>query len=160
MACPASFYCPAFGMIIGTACEAGSYCPGSDDVYPGSATFIQIRPTPCPAGTYGSPASASASSDCITCAIGKYCDTPGQLITGGTCDSGFVCGTGNDRPGPYATTFDGVSGNSGKCSAAHYCSAGSTTQEPCPSKEYSDTAQSSTCLTCPPGSYCTGGSSK
>lgn len=147
-------------MTAGIECDAGSYCPGTNDVYPGSATTIQIRPTPCPAGTYGSAAGSDDSGDCTACDAGSYCDTPGQLVVGGTCEAGFVCVEGNDRPGPYASVYDQGTSTSGKCTVGHYCEGGALTETACPAKFYSVNQQSSSCLSCPPGSYCTGGAHK
>ncbi len=110
-------------MLVGTDCDEGSYCPGTNDVYPGSATFVQIRSTPCPVGTYGAPKNSDAPGDCKPCDNGKFCDTPGQLVTGGLCEAGFVCLTGNDRPGPYAAIFDGT--NSGKAAIGFSSPSGS-----------------------------------
>ena len=92
-------------MIAGITCIKGHYCEGTNDKFPGSATKIQIKSTPCPAGTYGAPANSQSSAACLPCDEGKYCDTPGQLVTGGDCAAGFICLTGNDRPGPYVTDY-------------------------------------------------------
>ena len=56
LACPAGKYCASFKMTVGDDCLKGHFCEGTNDVYPGSATKIQIKSTPCPAGTYGAPA--------------------------------------------------------------------------------------------------------
>jgi hypothetical protein len=49
-----------------TECIEGYYCEGSN-----------IYPTPCPAGTYGSPESSDEVGDCLPCDATKYCDTVG-----------------------------------------------------------------------------------
>ena len=118
--CPAGRYCPDFGMTEGVECEAGSYCPDED-----ATGAPQIRPTPCPAGTHDSPAGASLESQCVACLAGQFCDTPGQIQTSGNCDSGFICVSGDDRPGPFATSY--VSGSqSGRCNEGNSCGAGDT----------------------------------
>lgn len=64
-------------------CLAGSYCEGGD-----------IYPTPCPVGTYNSPAGSDAVGDCLDCLATKYCDTVGQIDTSDICGDGFICLTG------------------------------------------------------------------
>lgn len=178
--CPAGFYCPEFGLTVGTSCEKGYYCPGTSGGNSGKTdmgasgsyptpTFIQIRPTPCPAGKRGcslddgSCQGWSSDTQCIACDIGKFCDTPGQISDSGSCDSGFVCGSGIDRPGPYATvtSIDSVTGlwYSGKCISGSKCTAGANEPTSCPATTYTPSTgvQYSECLTCPPGSYCLGG---
>ena len=130
-------YCPDFKMTVGTDCTKGHFCAGTNGDYPGSATLIQIKPTPCPAGTYGAPAKANGTNQCLACTDGNYCDTPGQLVTGGPCESGFICLKGNDRPGPYVTAYKKNPETSGKCDPGNFCEAGVTTQTPCPTKFYS-----------------------
>ena len=103
-----------------------------DSVYPANYR-IQIRPTPCPAGTYGSPAGSDSVNGCKKCEKGEYCDTPGQLTTAGKCESGFVCKEeGHDRPGPYVTA---------RCPETYYCPAGTELEKPCLARFYSDTKQ-------------------
>lgn len=137
-------------MIIGLECEAGSYCPGTTDHL--------ISPTPCPAGTFGAPSGSDEDTDCLLCTQGDYCDTPGQIQTSGNCAAGFICEEENNaRPGPYVTTHDAILKTSGKCNVGYYCTIGAAAQEICPVKLYAEQLQHSECLTCPPGSYCSGG---
>ena len=49
-------------------CLKGYFCPGGD-----------IYPKPCPIGTYGSPAGAISSTECLTCDAGSFCDTVGAV---------------------------------------------------------------------------------
>ena len=162
--CPITTYCPSFGMTEGIECDAGFYCPGTTSTYfydgttaPPTTFFIQIRSTPCPAGTMNSPAGSGAISECLDCTAGFYCDTPGSIQYTNVCAAGFVCGAGNDREGPYVTSYS-TSGDSGKCTAGNYCTAGVTSQQTCPTTTYSISDQTTECLTCPPGNYCKGSS--
>jgi len=106
-------------MTVGTDCDKGSYCEGSNANYPGAATKVQIRPTPCPAGTYGAPLGSSSVTACKACDAGKYCDIPGQIETGGLCEAGFICLTGNDRPGPYVKDYNLATSTSGVCNVGY-----------------------------------------
>jgi hypothetical protein len=147
--CPASEYCEGFASTAGTQCTKGYYCPQGS-----------ISPTPCPAGRYGSPDGASVLTECVLCDATYYCDAPGQFALGNRCAAGFICDTGNDRPGPYATTSSGTS--SGKCPAGVACTTGAHltvnvgAYAVCPQGQYNDRAGASVCLDCPPGYYCLG----
>ena len=118
--CPAGTYCNQFSMTEGVECETGHYCPGTDSTHPGEATFVQLRQTPCPAGTYGAPAGSKSDEACILCENGKYCDLVGSQSPRGDCASGFICLRGNARPGPYATLYI-ENEQSGKCPIGTYC---------------------------------------
>ena len=149
--CLAGEYCADFGMTAGEACPQGYHCP-----------LGSISPTPCPPGKYGSPPSSQSEAACLPCDAQYFCPTPGQFELASKCASGFVCGTGNDRAGPYATTSDGTS--SGKCPVGVACGSGATQSDAayvlCPAGSYNDKAGAEACLECPPGSYCTGLSAK
>lgn len=101
-ACTSSNYCPDFQMTTVTECLAGSYCPGDTD----NDGVGDIYPTPCPVGTFNSPAGSSSDSQCTQCTATKYCDTVGQTDVTDRCADGFICVGGDSRPGPYATTYD------------------------------------------------------
>ena len=124
-------------------CIKGSYCPGGD-----------IYPVPCPAGTYNSPDGSDDVGDCLECPSTQYCETAGQLSTTDKCAEGFVCLTGNDRPGPYIEIFNGTV--SGRCPSGAYCDAGATDFVACSAGTYQDTTQNGECERCPPGYFCTG----
>ena len=140
-------------MTVGYDCEKGYYCEGTDGTTDMTETVadmasrrVQIRPTPCPIGTHGdeddtSGTRWSSSNDCIACEAGSFCDTPGQIANSGSCDSGFICGEGQSRPGPYATVYDkdglgNVNVASGKCSSGNKCSAGALEPTACAAKFY------------------------
>ena len=116
--CPIGEYCPEFGMTAGTPCEKGYFCPEGS-----------ISPTPCPPGKYGTSAGGtSEATACTLCDATHYCDTPGTFEVGDKCASGFICGEGMDRPGPYIATSNGVS--SGKCPVGYACESGATQGDP------------------------------
>ena len=133
VACTAGSFCPGTGLYDATdgstpsECEAGIVCDADscaattvtngaytcqwtdtpfDGTYSQGPTLIQIQPSPCLVGTMNSPTDAKLSTQCIDCTAGYFCDTPGQIAASGQCDDGFICGTGNDRAGPYVTVHD------------------------------------------------------
>ena len=115
-------------------CLAGSYCDGVDAA---NNPEGEIYPTPCPPGTYNSPANSQFANQCLTCPDTKYCMFPGQLTPEDNCASGFICKTGNDRPGPYIQTSDG-STTSGKCPEGAFCESGATSMTACLAGTYMD----------------------
>lgn len=127
-------------------CEIGYYCPGSN-----------VFPTPCPIGTYGTLAGQDAVSDCKACDAQQYCDTVGQPAPADYCHAGFICLTGNSRPGPYVTVYNPTTQVSGRCPVGYICRAGEATYEFCPATTYQPAEQTDSCESCPPGKYCTGG---
>jgi hypothetical protein len=50
------------------------------------------------------------------------------------------------------------SGPSGYCPIGHMCGAGDEVPTSCPETQYQSETGAASCLYCPPGSYCTGGS--
>jgi hypothetical protein len=148
--CPAGYYCPDFAMQVSTTypCTAGYFCLAGS-----------IYPTPCPAGTFGSPASSVDSTACQACTATKYCDTVGQIDVADFCADGFVCTGGDDRSGPYITTYDFTTKTpSGQCPIGYKCPSGSADATECEATKYQPTTGVASCEYCPPGKYCTGGS--
>jgi len=151
--CIAGTYCEGWAATVGTTCTKGYYCEAGS-----------ISPTPCPPGSYGSPDGALAVGECLPCDATYYCEAPGQFALGTKCASGFICDTGSDRSGPYATTSTGTT--NGKCPAGVACStgahlvSGASNYAICPQGSYNDKSGASECLDCPPGYYCLGQSHK
>lgn len=87
-------------MTLPIPCLAGYYCPEG-----------AIYPTPCPTGTFNSPASSTSVSACLACTATNYCGLVGQVAVTDVCAPGFICTGGDDRPGPYKATYSaGTSG--------------------------------------------------
>ena len=107
---------------------------------------MQIRPTPCPAGTYAAPAGSDEESDCLACPAQQYCETPGLIEPTDNCAPGFVCVEGNnDRPGPYATTYSSSPLTSGKCTEGSYCTEGAAAPITCETTTYNNYEQATEC---------------
>lgn len=140
--CTAGFYCTAIGSrytVIpadfasnrGGICPIGKYCPT------GTTT-----PQDCPVGTYSASTGLTASTDCYTCPAGYFCSTTGMTdYTGSVCPAGYYCPNGS------------TSGTTNPCPIGYMCPLGSGDKVICDGGTYQDTAQQSTCKTCPKGSY-------
>jgi hypothetical protein len=114
-------------MKAGIVCIAGHYCPAGS-----------IYPNPCPAGTYvpkigGVDQLGLVSfAVCTQCDASNYCENIGDTQVTGLCAPGFICGPGQDRPGPYATTHNPlIASSNGKCPAKAYCEQGATIGKAC-----------------------------
>ena len=140
-------------MTAGKQCIAGHYCPAGS-----------IYPNPCPAGTYVPKIGGVdqlglvSSAVCTPCDVSNYCENIGDTQVTGLCAPGFVCGTGMDRPGPYATTHNPlIASSNGKCPSKAYCEQGTTLGKACGDGFYQDGVQQSECFPSPPGKYCVAG---
>lgn len=142
LACPGGFYCPLSAVSVPTVSPAGYY---SEE---GSET-----PVSCSAGTFSPLTSRSSSAACRSCTPGKYCNTAGATAESGDCDAGSVCLFGSQT-----SSHEALSTRGAPCYAGFYCPSGSSTMFPCPSGTYNTLTKmsdSSACMACPAGSYCT-----
>ncbi|XP_071497018.1 uncharacterized protein [Diadema antillarum] len=183
IACDPGYYCAGDNNPEPTGpCRAGYYCTG------GSGTPIQhevpaghysqdaaYKAEPCERGTYQT---ATASSSCLDCPQGAYCNssgtaTPEPCLSGHYCPPRTIipipCPLGTFRfetsaqsvgdcntcdPGKFCGET-GLSAVSGDCAAGHYCLGGADTSHP-----YVTECANSTVLgggECPPGYYCPAG---
>jgi hypothetical protein len=149
--CPAGYYCPS-GASTYSACSAGSYSTS------GSSSC-----TSCPPGKYSS---TSASSSCSNCAGGYYGSSYGNTSStcDGCCEGGHYCPAGStssmQNRCPSGTDSDPYSDSSADCIA---CPAGTFYMDSInypvgTSVLYIECENGyNNCITCPEGSYCTGG---
>ncbi|GMF37121.1 unnamed protein product [Phytophthora fragariaefolia] len=164
--CAAGSFCPprsesAFGKTEENethTCPAGSYCP--------EGTYL---PIPCPVGTYSNETGLVKTTDCIFCDEGMYCNDVGLVEPSGLCDAGFFCKRNNTCSNPSSGVIKIVTNaaNSAElsiyfggqsCPTGSYCPQGAASPILCPEGSYTNTTGSPTCLTCPPGFYCSLGS--
>ena len=175
--CTNGYVCPKGSTTAtDTLCPLGFYCQQKSV----SGTNI-MAVLPCPAGKYGATEGLSDSTGCSACPAGYYCPYAG-MSTPMTCPQGAYC-SGNDHytmctSGTYNPNKGGsAAGSCINCPVGNYCPQGSpqpipctpgyycagTTDTPsgmCPDGKYSmvlPISQSSDCLTCPKGYYCTSG---
>ena len=143
--CPGGQYCNVSGTFQVLPCPAGYYCPQGT-----------VNPLPCPPGRFRSTTGAVLETDCSLCSPGKYCPDRGMSFGGYDCDAGFACVSGADNQAPVTTSFP----SNGPCPVGHFCVAGTSVPQPCPSGTYMPTTQAaseSQCISCTPGRYCAGG---
>lgn len=168
--CSSGYYCiggQTSSTPTGATCNTGSYCP--------AGSFESI---PCGVGTYQS---STGQSSCLTCPPGLVC---GQgTITGTACGVGYYCpaGTGiaTQYPCPAGSYSDvaslsacktcpagsvcgaGATNTNTVCPQYYYCPAGTATALLCPLGTYNSASlsltSSSSCTSCPAGSYCVDG---
>ena len=167
--CDAGFYCDALNMVtVSGPCDAGYYCQfGSDMAAPESGNKGTAGPCPkgkycpaqtsvpidCPIGTYNNDTHLTQESECLDCAYGRYCASPGLEEPTGECDAGFYCLRGASSPNnPTADS------TSGPCTIGHYCPQGTSHPLACPCGSYNPNTGESSCFTCPAGFYCPEGS--
>jgi hypothetical protein len=117
-------------------CTEGYYCPQGS-----------IYPTPCPAGTFNSPAGSDDDGDCLPCTATFYCDIVGQIAVADICADGYICTEGNSRPASFndicSITVHSVGSNppvtvnsSGQCPIGYSCEGGAALPVICPSTTY------------------------
>ena len=138
--CDAGYYCTAGSdSKAQTQCTPGNYCEA------GSSSQ-----TPCPIGTYNPDTGSTSDSACQQCDAGWYCDELAMTTHDkGTnkCAPGFYCQAGSITPKPKDTI----------CPVGNECPEGSSAPTPCPEGTYSNVEGLESCISCPPGFYCDGG---
>lgn len=168
--CPGGYYCPDEFMtaldsnnvcIQGYYCDGGSKSPSPNgvfstlmaestqtggDICPVGQYCIQQSSTPgsCTAGQYLPYQGAYASTECIDCTQGEYCNTAAMGATAGACTAGYFCAAGSS------------SATQERCSDDHYCPAGTLSEIACDPGYYTSSTGSATCTQCPNGKYCRG----
>ena len=116
---------------VGGVCPRGSYCPLGSGL-----------PVPCPVGTFNNRTGATASSDCVDCTPGYFCEGLGNTQPTGTCSEGYYCDGGASTP----TQHGSVPG--------YYSPSGSSNTAPCVAGTYSGKFLAAECENCPAGYYC------
>ena len=180
--CSAGYFCiqgSTSATPANSICPKGYYCPrvtlnGNDEV----------AMNPCPEGTYGLTEGYAAIGDCEPCPMGYFCPYRGMTMPK-ACPRGATCETtGLDTPnycvaGYYNPNIGSTSAGACKacllgnycpgktedvyeCYEGYYCPSGTTLPtSKCPAGKYSSLKAiglSTSCLTCPKGSYCAIGS--
>jgi hypothetical protein len=174
--------CVSINNPITTSCPAGQYLSGNTCVNCPVGSFCTggtSQPTQCPAGTV-SPAGATSASQCVSinnpittsCPAGKYLSgntcvncPAGSFCTGGTsqptqCPAGTYCDGGNTQTGgskPPLACPAGTTSPAGATSASQCVSINNPITTSCPAGQY---LNGNTCVNCPVGSFCTGGTSQ
>jgi hypothetical protein len=141
--CLAGGYCPNYAMTFPIDCPAGFYC-----------TSGQSIPSSCVAGTYSSTTKLTSSGQCTTCDIGSYCSGSNLTKVTGPCNAGYFCAGGSVLAAPSGT-YPG----SGPCPSGHYCligTLGPTLCDPGTYNPFIGSDESTDCLACPAGQYCSG----
>ena len=169
--CPPGYNCSskATADLSQYLCPVGHYCADSS-----------LEPVKCPNGTFANITGMKAESECYICLYGFYClegtVTPKICLEGthcpagsshsSDCPAGFYCKYSEYQgrtisypqkclPGyycPVKTIFPI------KCDNGYYCPSGSSTPTPCPSGTMGNHNEtnyelSTSCNTCPPGTY-------
>ncbi|XP_062603182.1 uncharacterized protein LOC134264959 [Saccostrea cucullata] len=157
--CPNGFYClpvqPDNATLNAQSCPEGYFCPAGTG----------INWLSCPSGSYSNQQGLYASSQCVACDGGRYCQ--GEHLTAPTanCSAGYYCTSGVDRPKPGASNDTATAnctcpdqafytGVGGVCPVGHYCPEGSPAPVPCVAGTYADSEGQSVCWTCPEGYFC------
>ncbi|KAM3922961.1 uncharacterized protein RB166_012036 [Leptodactylus fuscus] len=136
--CPPGNFCNASNLSDISRCLQGHFCPADS-----------IVPTPCPMGTFSNMTGNIAVDNCELCSSGMYCGRPGLTQPEGHCDKGYYCTRGATTAVPIDMPFGNI------CPAGHFCSKG--IRLACPPGTWNsqkETDNSSSCLPCPPGTYC------
>ncbi|XP_062894520.1 uncharacterized protein LOC134340877 [Mobula hypostoma] len=100
------------------------------------------KPTPCPPGTFSDVQALSDMSECLPCAAGFYCESPGLTAPTNPCSEGFYCPPGQNMSWAFV------------CPAGHYCPEGSPSPELCDSGTWQDLEGQGHCKACEAGYYC------
>ncbi|KDO27716.1 hypothetical protein SPRG_22196, partial [Saprolegnia parasitica CBS 223.65] len=117
--CPARFYCNGTATVQPAVCPQGYYCPASTAL-----------PQKCPAGTYSNLTGLAATTDCLSCPPGFFCQTSGLVQPSGPCMAGYTCTGGAMFPNPNGQSYGTI------CPAGMYCPLGSALPLPCPLGTY------------------------
>ncbi len=108
--CTASWYCNTTGLSSPVAlCDPGWYCP---PISSGPRQVVCPRgyycpegtdlPNPCRNGTYGHTNNLAASTECLDCEPGYYCNETAAIAVSGPCTQGeFTKATAITVCGPY-----------------------------------------------------------
>lgn len=143
------WYCPDEGMSTQTVCPTGYYC----------ANTATITPVACPEGTWSYIEGLKASSECMPCPYGKWCEwtSAGLPITSIADSQECVvlqyC---------YDVTSTGLTDTEMyllDCVDGQICAANTIVPEYCAPGTYTNPAQvgpmsESNCLSCPAEKYC------
>ncbi|XP_040546472.1 zonadhesin-like isoform X6 [Gallus gallus] len=153
--CPAGMFCAledhpsglhnnSHGVSKPMVCPAGYYC------LPGTKAGNEY---PCPVGTYSNKTGLRNPRECLPCPGGTFCASAGLVSPSGPCLPGYYCTLKAHVPNPANDATGGL------CPAGHYCPAGSSEPQPCPSGMFlpqSGMAYHNACLPCPGGKFCQG----
>jgi len=82
--------------------------------------------------------------DCPKCLAGMFCATRKLTYPTGPCKAGYYCPLGS------ASDTEKV------CPSAVHCPEGSAEPKYCQDGYFTDSPMQSSCVLCPPGSYCIG----
>ena len=148
--CPTGYFC-ANGAIV-SACPMGFYCPQG-------TTSVNFKP--CPRGTYSDVSGLSSVDQCKPCSKGMYCSELNATAVTGSCDPGYYCVSGVDRPNPVNTTGSCNGSQVGvgdACPLGFYCPSGSDFPVACSAGTFGNITGLGNCYTCPTGYYCEVGS--
>jgi len=129
-------------------------------------------PAECAAGTYLPSLGAAASTDCITCDPGYFCDgvaletytacpatkyCEGGTVTPVACPAGSFCVAGSEKAtlcegGTFQAA--GLQTSCDDCTAGNYCEEGASSETTCPVGHWcpANTARADE-NKCPPGTY-------
>ena len=157
--------------------RAGYYSISTGNTGPAPALCIKDhycaqgtgQPTPCPNGEIAPWTGSRASTDCVPCTRGNYCNlfayytannytavnaasyfttAYGNPAYYGTCKAGYICLEGSTVSAPT----DNVQGYI--CPIGYYCPLGAIIEEKCPVGTYNNLTGQGACTQCPAGTYC------
>lgn len=142
--CPEGTYCPDAASFP-TVCTYGHYCP--------SNTSVEI---PCPLGYFGRTppllgAYTSLTASCEACPPRSF-GVDANRSQCETCTEGFVCLGATSSSHPVSKETE----RGYRCPPGHFCPAGSSEEQPCPSGTYQpvyEATNSSACIPCSSNSY-------
>lgn len=135
------YYFPTIGMkALQYPCPAGSYCSAGT-----------ILPRGCPRGTFGASPGLKNSSQCVSCPVGKFCDSVRLTAHVDNCLKGYLCTGGAAKRNPVNETYGD------RCPAGHWCGVGATTPTKCGVGKFNPDKgmyEASLCIPCRAGTYC------